>query len=225
MLTRDTAGLKSLSYKLFSLLLGVLFVYLAVRQVNLSEALRVLGSLDLWWLLAGTLIYLLLAPSVRTLRWRRILRNQKALSFGETLTAFLVGQMAVYVLPARTGELYRAHFLGQRAKMSRSGVVGSIIVERTLDGMILLAMMSLLFLLFPQSQFLGITALVTALVFLILAAFIVFYSFAASGTHRVIDKALGFLPQNIGQSIDLRLKPFLKGIRAITSTKTLLVLG
>src|SRR5918997_4135927 len=127
-------------YGLAGLLVSVLFVYLAVRKVDLLESLRVLGSLDPRWLFAGMLVYLLLALPIRGLRWRLILREQKPLSLKEIMVPIYVGYMANYVLPARVGELYRAHFLGRRARMSRSGAVASIVIERTFDGLMLVAM-------------------------------------------------------------------------------------
>ena len=214
--------LKSRLYKLSSVLVSVLFVYLAVRRVDLSESLRILGSLDLWWALAGTLVYLFLAFPTRAMRWRRILWNQKTLPFGDTLVSLLVGQMANNVLPARTGELYRAHFLGRRAKMSRSGVAGSIVVERTLDGLMLVAMILLVFFLFPQNEFLSGAALATGLVFLVLAIGISLYSLATERVGRLVDHGLLLLPQMLRERSGDRLEFFLRGIRGISTTKGLL---
>ena len=120
-------------YGLAGLLVSVLFVYLAVRKVDLLESLRVLGSLDLRWIVAGMLVYLLIALPIRGLRWRLILREQKLLSLKEILAPIYVGYMANNVLPARVGELYRAHFLGRRARISRSGAMASIVLERTFE--------------------------------------------------------------------------------------------
>ena len=60
--------LKSWLYTLSSILVSVLFVYLAVRRVDLSESLRVLGSLDLRWPVAGALVYLFLGLPTRAVR-------------------------------------------------------------------------------------------------------------------------------------------------------------
>ena len=89
----------------------MLFVYLAVRKVDLYESFRVLGTARPEWLIAATLVYLSVFP-FRALRWRRILRAQKALSFKGVLVPILVGYAANSLLPARAGEIYRAHFLG-----------------------------------------------------------------------------------------------------------------
>src|SRR5215213_5598418 len=81
-------------YGLAGLLVSVIFVYLAVRKVDLLESLRVLRSLDLRWVVASMLVYLLLALPIRGLRWRLILREQKLLTLKEVLVPIYVGYMA-----------------------------------------------------------------------------------------------------------------------------------
>jgi len=196
-----------------------------VRKVDLLESLRVLGSLDLRWIVAGMLVYLLIALPIRGLRWRLILREQKLLSLKEILAPVYVGYMANNVLPARVGELYRAHFLGRRARISRSGAMASIVLERTFDGLMLVGMVLLLFFLFPQDQFLGRAALAMTLLFLALAAGILFYGFATAGTNRAIHKALGLLPERLGQRVGLRVESFLRGIRGVSTTGEYLAVG
>ena len=210
--------MKSRWYKLAGVLISALFLYLAVRKVDFAESVRILTTAQVGWLLVSTLIYLSSFP-VRALRWRRILRDQKALPLKETVVPVLLGHMANHLLPARAGEIYRAHVLGRRARMSRSGVVGSIVIERTFDGLTLLALILLLFFLLPETQFLGVAALTTGLFFLALAAGILIYSSAVDRTHRAIDKALGTLPQKLREFADRRLTFFLKGIRGISTVR------
>lgn len=193
-----------------------MFVYLAVRRVDLSESLRVLGSVNPLLLLAATAVFLTGYP-IRALRWRRILRAQKALSLRQTLVPVFVGYMANNLLPARAGELYRAHFLGRRARMSRSGAVASIVVERAFDGLMLVCVVLLAFFLFPEERFLGVAALVTMLAFLGLALGILLYVLAADRTHWIVDRGLGLLPRAIEERVSGRLKVFLLGIRGIST--------
>lgn len=203
-------------YKIAGILVSILFVYLAVRKVDLSESLRILGTFHPGWLLAGMAVYLCGFP-FRALRWRRILWHQKALSMRQIIVPVLVGHMANNVLPARTGEIYRAHFLGRRASMSRSGAVGSIVVERALDGMMLVAMMLSVLFLFPEAGFLNVAALFIGLVFVLLMAGIIFYGSAASGTHRRVDRLLGLLPGSLERFAGARLKFFLSGIQGAST--------
>jgi glycosyltransferase 2 family protein len=210
--------LKSWLYKCAGIFISVLFLYLAVRQVDLSESARVLSTVRPGWLVAATLVYLSNFP-FRALRWRRILWNHKALSLKEILVPVMVGHMANNVLPARSGEIYRGHFLGRRTQMSSSSAVGSIVVERTFDGLMLVVVLLLVFLLFPQAHFLGGAALLTGLVFLVLAASILFYSFATEGANRMINRLLGLLPQKLKGFIALRLRLLLQGMRALSSAR------
>jgi uncharacterized protein (TIRG00374 family) len=133
--------------------------------------------------------------------------------------------MANNVLPARAGEVYRAHFLGRRAEISRSGVAASIVVERTLDGLMLVCVILFVFVVFPQEDYLGGTALVTGLIFLALAAGIFFYSLKADRAHRAIERGLELLPRTLRERLVGRLNSFLRGVRGISTMRELLEAG
>ena len=170
--------------------------------------------------MAATLVYLSSFP-VRGLRWRLILRVQRVLPLGELMAAVFVGYMANNVLPARAGEVYRAHFLGRRAGISRSGVAASIVVERTFDGLMLVCTILFVFVAFPKEDYLGGTALITGLVFLVLAAGILFYSLKVDRAHRVIERGLELLPRALHERLAGRVGSFLQGIRGISTAREL----
>lgn len=192
--------------------------------MDLAESLRVLGSVRPVILMAATAVFLTGYP-IRALRWRRILWSQKALSTRETLVPVFVGYMANNVLPARAGELYRAHFLGRRVGMSRSGAVASIVVERAFDGLMLVVVVTLVFFLFPQEHFLGVAAFFTMLAFLVLAFGILLYVLVAERAHWLVERSLGLLPRALEERVSVRLKMFLLGIRGVSTIRGLLVVG
>ena len=204
--------LKPWLYRFAGIFVSVFFVYLAVRQVDLSESLRALGTVRPGWLVAATLVYLSSFP-VRALRWGLILRVQRVLPSGELMAAVFVGYMANNVLPARAGEVYRAHFLGRRAGISRSGVAASIVVERTFDGLMLVCVILFVFVAFPKEDYLGGPALGTGLIFLALAAGILLYSLKADRARRAIERGLERLPRDLHERLVGRLGFFLRGIR------------
>jgi hypothetical protein len=175
-----------------------------------------MGTVQPGWLVAAVSVYLFSFP-LRALRWRLILRVQKVLSLKELMAPVFVGYAANNILPARAGEIYRAHFLGRRAEMSRSGVVASIVVERTFDGLMLVCVIFLVFVLFPQEHYLDGAALITGLIFLALAAGILFYSLTVDKSHRAIDRGLGLLPLALRELLVSRLSFFLRGIRSIST--------
>jgi len=97
--------------------------------------------------------------------------------------------------------------------------MGSIVTERTFDGLMLMVLMLLLLVSFPKTHFLGGMALSTGLVFVALTAGIAFYSFTTEATHRVIDRILRILPRRFEWFINCRLKSFLQGIRGISTVE------
>ncbi|CAA9467350.1 MAG: hypothetical protein AVDCRST_MAG05-187 [uncultured Rubrobacteraceae bacterium] len=187
-----------------------------MRQVDYSQSLRALGTVRPGWLLAATLVYLSSFP-VRALRWRLVLRVQKALRVKELMAAVFVGYMANNVLPARAGEVYRAHYLGRRAGISRSGVAASIVVERALDGLMLVGAILFVSLAFPREDYLGGAALAAGLIFVSLAAGIFFYGLGPDRVHRTIGRGLERLPRAIQERLAGRLNSFLQGIRGIST--------
>jgi uncharacterized protein (TIRG00374 family) len=214
--------LKPWIYRLAGVFVSVLFVYLAVRKVDLSESLKVLETVRPVLLGAAAVAYLAAFP-VRALRWRLILQAQKVFSWKEILVPVFVGYMANNLLPARTGEIYRAHFLGRRAQVSRSGVAASIVVERTFDGLMLVVVILLVLVLFPHTAFLSGATFVTGLVFLALAAFILLHSFATDKSHRLVNRGLALLPRAIKERLRDRPETFFRGIRGISTARDLTV--
>ena len=195
---------------------SVFFVYLAVRQVDISESLRALGSVRPLWLLGATLVYLTSCP-IRAQRWRLILWDQKKLSLGQTLVPLFVGYMANNLLPARAGELYRMHFLGHRARMSRSGALASIVVERTFDGLMMGFLMLLTFLLFPEEKLLGTAALVLGIIVMLLVAGTVFHVLRPYRDPGPLDRVIGLLPDRSEEFVSGQLKLFSRGMRGIST--------
>ena len=114
-----------------ALFLGLLFV--GVDRDELWESLR---EVDARWLLAAAPVYAA-ALWLRAARWRRILWPELPIGARETFAPMLVGYAANNVLPARAGEVLRALILKRRHGTSRSAAVGTIVVERALDGLVL----------------------------------------------------------------------------------------
>src|SRR5918998_450390 len=199
--------MRSWLYNFVGIFVSIFFVYLAVRRVDVAESIRALTDVQPILLGIAILVYLACFP-ILALRWRLILRAQKVLSWREIMMPLFVGYMANNLLPARTGEVYRAHVLGRRARMSRSGVVASIVVERTFDGLMLVCSILLVLVLFPQTHLLGGAALVTGGAFLALAAAILLYSLMVDKTHRITNWGLELLPRLLRKHARSRLNAF-----------------
>lgn len=115
--------------------IGGFFLWLTLRQTSLEQVKDILAQSHSGWIAVAIVAYGL-NLTVRVIRWRTLLEKVKALSFKAVGTALVIGYAMNNILPARLGELFRANFAGKRYRAPRSAIFGSIFVERTLDGLI-----------------------------------------------------------------------------------------
>jgi len=106
---------------------------------------------ELWVRLRGVHVFSLLAAvaivtlsfPVRTIRWRYLLRSEgSTLPFAPLWHATAIGFMANNLLPARAGELARAYAARKLTGVRFSTAIASIAVERVLDGITLVALLT-----------------------------------------------------------------------------------
>ncbi|GAC1663170.1 MAG: lysylphosphatidylglycerol synthase transmembrane domain-containing protein [Candidatus Limnocylindrales bacterium] len=111
---------------------SIVALWLVLRGVDLGRTAEILGRADLRWVaFAAGLLALDLA--LRALRWQRLLRPIAAVRYPPMLGYLLIGYLANNVLPARLGELVRSHYLGDREGISRAAALGTVVVERVVD--------------------------------------------------------------------------------------------
>jgi glycosyltransferase 2 family protein len=141
------------------LALSALFLYLAMRGARLSEMAAVLRRANYWYMIPCVL-FTLVAYALRSLRWRYLLHSVRPIPHGTLFSATMIGFMANNVLPARLGELVRAHVVGRRAGISRTAALASIVVERIFDLFTLLALFGVVSFVSPYPGMVGKAALI-----------------------------------------------------------------
>lgn len=119
--------------------LGGGLLWLALAQVDAAAALAAMLNADPRLLAAGLALYWC-DISLRILRWRGLLHVTKPLALSQVGQVLIVGYAVNNVLPARLGEIFRADFLRRQFAVSRSAAVGSIVIERLLDGAVVVAL-------------------------------------------------------------------------------------
>jgi glycosyltransferase 2 family protein len=122
-----------------SLAISALFVWLSLRHVDLRAVGRTIASASPARMALYVLI-LLLIHLVRTVRWGILLEPLGHVSFKRLNSASAVGFMLLMALPLRLGEFARPLLIarpppGGGARLSRSGAMASIVVERIVDGL------------------------------------------------------------------------------------------
>lgn len=120
-----------------------------LRDVRWGEAARVLGSASLPWLGLAAVVNLAVLVC-QAARWQALVRPlSPCATLGLSFRALLVGFAASLLVPARAGELARAHFFGRRAGLARTSVLGSIVLDQVVNAAGLVAGLALLPLLVP----------------------------------------------------------------------------
>jgi uncharacterized membrane protein YbhN (UPF0104 family) len=131
------------TYLSVGLALGVLLLVLAIRGVDGLALRQSLTGANPWWVALG-LLAVAGTAAAKVLRWRLLFYpSHEGLRLSTLVSALLIGQTINLLLPARLGELARAYLVAQDEKRSALSVLGTIVVEKTLDGLALLLLMPL----------------------------------------------------------------------------------
>ena len=129
---------RTIDWKLWiGVLISALFLYLAFRDVDLKLIWGHIRSARFFPLFL-VFITVLVQHIIRAWRWKIILEPIKKTGFFNRLLTILIGFGGNSVLPARLGELIRAVYFGKKEDMSSSSALGTVVVERILDGFIII---------------------------------------------------------------------------------------
>lgn len=117
----------------------VFFLWLTLHNVKWHEVAAHLREAD-WWLLGASVLISTLGMHVRALRWRPLLEPvAPGIPFRPRIASVCIGFGANNVFPARLGEFARAFVLSRQARIPLPAAFASLVVERALDGIVLLA--------------------------------------------------------------------------------------
>src|SRR5204863_8493679 len=112
--------------------ISIAALWFVLSGANLARTGDVLRTADLRWVALGVVLYSA-DLGFRALRWQRLIRPIAHVRYPPMLAYLLVGYLANNVLPARLGELVRVHYLGDREGISRASALGTVVVERVVD--------------------------------------------------------------------------------------------
>jgi len=114
---------------------------LVFRTVDVPAAMDVLRTAQPQWI-ALLVAFVIGDILLRAVRWRVLLSPVAKVPFGTVLSSLLVGYLANNILPARLGEVVRSHDLGTRTGLSTPMILGTIVVERVVDTVVVVSIAS-----------------------------------------------------------------------------------
>src|SRR5512139_1785487 len=128
--------------------IGAMFFYLAVRSVDIEQMLAALGRTHYGFVLLSAAL-MFAAHYLRALRWRYFLAPVKRVPTGSLFSALMIGYAANTFVPAHLGEVLRAFVIGKKQDISASAAFASIVVERIVDVVSLIAVMAIVIMVHP----------------------------------------------------------------------------
>ncbi|MEE2874991.1 MAG: lysylphosphatidylglycerol synthase transmembrane domain-containing protein [Chloroflexota bacterium] len=178
---------------LAGLMLSGLFIYFSFRQINLGDV-RARGlHFSFGWLLFATILYSA-GVVLRGIRWRMILASSTYITIGASISLVVIGMSANNILPMRTGEIVRSGILNRQTGMSTLTVLGTILLEKILDTLVLLGLLVIALVLLNQEE--AQIFIIGAAGIVVLGINLLFVLVNGSVSRRVL-KLIIFLPDRI----------------------------
>lgn len=120
------------------LLLGVVMLFVAVRQVDWAAVVAALGTVSPLVLVAA-MTMTATAQALFALRWYVLVGAEQGWTFHDAFDFLAIGALAGLVLPNRLSDVARAVAAGRYHETSATGLFGTIVIERLLDVLMLVA--------------------------------------------------------------------------------------
>jgi len=111
-----------------SALISAVLLALALRNIQPAEVMQALKGAQFQFLLIASLVRVALAV-VRAFRWQVLLTPATGhVPLGTLFRTWLIGFFGNYTLPSQSGELLKLYFLGRRERISRSAILGTLLL-------------------------------------------------------------------------------------------------
>ena len=211
------------------LFFSILLIYLIIHQLNFSEMIATFKKCNLKILFLAIPIYFL-SYITRAIRWKYLMMNKENYKTLTLMGIIFIGYILNSFLPARIGDFYRAYLTGEKFGTSKVTVFSSIVLERILDGIVVLSMLLLAILFFFHQPWMY--KLVFSVAILFGGSFIVVYClFKYSNTDVLAQKLKNFCLKypkifkekfiNFLDNIHKHIKSFIIGFEVVNNPKNL----
>ncbi len=208
--------------------ISLIFIVWAVMKMDLNKIVQAIAQADYRWIIiAGLTTFLILF--FRGARWRHFIEPIKPITVMSSFSAMCIGFMANMILPARLGEITRAYVIARREDISKGSAFGTVVMERAIDGLSIVILMLILFMLieppveggefFYTLKAAGIT---TSIFFVLFFIGLVLFHKKVRAVVWLIDIIASFLPQQYGEKFKDILGSFCDGFDSLSDPPRLM---
>ncbi|MBM3141296.1 MAG: flippase-like domain-containing protein, partial [Chloroflexi bacterium] len=204
-------GARSLLRLAVGLAVSLLFLTLLLARVDLDELWGAIGAVRAGWVGLAVPVYAL-ALWTRAERWRLVLAPAMRVRSRDAASLVVIGYTANNLLPARAGEVVRAVLLQRRAGGSRLTALGTIVVERVFDGLVLALFLPLPLLLGGSTGVLRALAAAGGAAFLVATVALAALAARPAAMERLVHTLLGLAPGGVRPALRAWSASFLAGL-------------
>jgi conserved hypothetical protein len=204
-------------------IISIVLVYLSVREINLQDVSRALKKIQFSYVIFFILLVILM-QWLRSYRWGVILQPMEKIDQFSLFSVTCVGFLAIAAIPARIGELARPYLIAKRSTIKMSSALGTILVERVLDGFSVLTIAVVVLFYTDLPSWMIISSVLFFSLTVVIFCCILGLIWRREKALKIINKILGKFPGKFAHKIDELIHHFIDGFQVITNIKSLLYL-
>lgn len=217
-------NLRKLLGALAGILISVLFLALALYKVDLGAIGAALATAD-YRLVAISALLTFLSYVFRTARWGRLLSPQKKIPVSRLYPVLIIGFALNNLLPGRPGEFARAILVGQREGLPKTLGLATVVVERVVDGLTLIALLVFVSLGFELPGWGRQVEVVSLAIFAVALASLLLLLWREKWAAHKLNYLLKFLPARVSQSLTRMFSSFILGLHSLRSPSEMLAVS
>lgn len=203
------------------IVISLLFLYLAMRQVDWPELISLLRRANYWYLVPA-FVLLGLINLVRAYRWKLLMGPEGTISLWRVFRFVNIGYFFNNIFPAKAGELVRAYLAGRMIPGGVGQAFSAVLIERLLDVLSVVALLVILtpFVALPSWATRG--AALAGGVALLGLIFLALLSHYGERGIALLWRVLGRLPLIGSEKVRSALASLLEGFAVLYEPKLLL---
>jgi uncharacterized protein (TIRG00374 family) len=204
-------------------IISIVLVYLSVRGINLQDVSIALKKIQFIYVLFFILLVLIM-QWLRSYRWGVILQPMEKIDQISLFSVTSVGFLAIASIPARIGELARPYLISKKSSIKMSSAMGTILVERVLDGFSVLTIAVVVLFFIELPSWLIISTFFVFSLTVVMLCFILVLVWHREKALNIVNKILSKFHGKFANKIDELIHHFIDGFQVITDIKILLYL-
>lgn len=143
--------MKKKKRNIVALAITIIFTIIVIWNVNFSELVMLCGLMDKRYILPYMVLFAIVMLA-RAVRWQILLPKTKC-NLYNLYEIYMTSNLLNVFLPARAGDVFRGVYFGQKYKLSKLSMLGTVFAERILDGLTVICLLSLGMIIYYRSKF------------------------------------------------------------------------